>query len=214
MTVFARRLGTILVWASQEVVNGPTKCRVLARGANSPGLIKYCINTRFRSKHDVNVNHYCDNIVPITACLLGRPPSLCKYLGQSVKSSTISFISGKLQFSLAEHIFIWHVIGLNIPMSASRSLLLLLKPTALALEGKTKLFMNNYCLRNPQAPATQKPEKQTQGSNQLLTAPLNLSSVSVSNTVSGRSFHKRFRAGRKHLTNLDVLHLDTSNSNG
>ena len=97
-------------------------------------------------------------------------------------------------------------------MSASWSLLLLLNPAALALEGKTKLFMN--FLRNPTSTATQKPEKQTQGRNQLLTASLNPSSVSVSNTVSGRSFHKRFRAGKKHLANLDVLHLDTSNSNG
>ena len=71
MTVSARHLETILVWASQDVVNGPTKSRVLARGANSLGPIKYCINTRFLSKHDSNVKRHWDYIVPITACLLG-----------------------------------------------------------------------------------------------------------------------------------------------
>ena len=50
--------------------------------------------------------------------------------------------------------------------------------------------------------------------NKRLTAPLNTSKVPVSNTVLGRSFHTRVWAGRKHRANWDVLHLDTSNSNG
>ena len=58
MTVSARGLETILVLASQDVVNGPTKFRVLAHCANSLGPIKYRINIRFLSKHDVNVKRY------------------------------------------------------------------------------------------------------------------------------------------------------------
>ena len=52
----------------------------------------------------------------------------------------------------------------------------------------------------------------TRGSNQRLTAPLNPSSVPVSNTVQGRSLHIITKAGRKHLANM-VFTLDTSNSN-
>ena len=52
-------------------MNGPTKSRVLAGCANSLEPIKYLTNTGFLSKHDVNVKRYWDNIVPITASLLG-----------------------------------------------------------------------------------------------------------------------------------------------
>ena len=57
-------------------------------------------------------------------------------------------------------------------------------------------------------------EKYTQGGNQRLTAPLNPSNVPVPNTAQGRSSHTRVWAGKKHLANWDVLHLDTTNSNG
>ena len=67
LTVSARRSETVLVWAWQDVVNGQTKFRVLARCENSIGPIKYRINTRFLSKYDVNVNRYWDNIVPLTS---------------------------------------------------------------------------------------------------------------------------------------------------
>ena len=71
MTVFARRSETILVWASQDIVKGPVKFRTLGRCANSIGPIKYRIDIRFLSIHDVNLKRYCGNFVPITACLLG-----------------------------------------------------------------------------------------------------------------------------------------------
>ena len=45
-------------------------------------------------------------------------------------------------------------------------------------------------------------ENATQGSNQRLTAPLNQSSIPVSNTALGRSFHSRTWAGRKDLSKL------------
>ena len=77
MTVFARRLETIQVWASQNV-NGPAKFRTLARCANSHGPIKYCINRRFLLIYDENLNRYWGNIVPIPACLLGHVTTVCE----------------------------------------------------------------------------------------------------------------------------------------
>ena len=74
MTVSARRLETVLVWASQDVVNGPTISLVLARCANSLGPIKYRINTRFLSIHDIKLKRYWDNIVRTPLCLLGTSP--------------------------------------------------------------------------------------------------------------------------------------------
>ena len=71
MTVSARRFEIILLWASQDVVKGPTKSSLLARCANSLGPIKYLLNRRFLYKHDVNVKRYWLNIIPTTACLLG-----------------------------------------------------------------------------------------------------------------------------------------------
>ena len=52
------------------------------------------------------------------------------------------------------------------------------------------------------------------GCNQRLIGPLNPSSVLVSHTVYVRSCHIRTWAGRKDLANWEVIHLDTSNSNG
>ena len=69
-------------------------------------------------------------------------------------------------------------------------------------------------LATPQAPVSRKTKKQTEWSNQRLTASLNPSNFPVSNTVQGRSFHTRVSADKKHLANWDVLHLDTWNSNG
>ena len=73
-TVSARRLEKLFWFGSHKTSQtGQQKSRVLARNANSRGPIKYRIkNTRFLSKHDVNVKRYWDNIVPITACLLGN----------------------------------------------------------------------------------------------------------------------------------------------
>ena len=62
---------------------------------------------------------------------------------------------------------------------------LLLKPAAQAQVLKTNMF-TKLAYETPHAPQTRKTERQTQGSNQLLTAPLNPSNVSVSNTVQGR----------------------------
>ena len=76
MAAFGRGFGTILVWASQDVVNGSIKSRVLTHCANSLGPIKYRLNIWFLSKHDVNVKRCSDNIVPITACLLGQTHSV------------------------------------------------------------------------------------------------------------------------------------------
>ena len=53
-----------------------------------------------------------------------------------------------------------------------------------------------------------------QRSNQQFTASLNPSSVPVPKTVYEKSFHVRTWAGMRYLANWDVLHLDTSNSNG
>ena len=58
MIVSARSFETILVWASQVVVNGPTKSRVLARCANYQGPVKYGINSHIMSKHDVSVKRW------------------------------------------------------------------------------------------------------------------------------------------------------------
>ena len=71
MTVFARRFETILGWASQDVVNGPTKSRVLARCVNSLALLNIVLNKRLLSKHDINVKRYWDNIVPIKVVFAG-----------------------------------------------------------------------------------------------------------------------------------------------
>ena len=68
-----------------------------------------------------------------------------------------------------------------------RKQLLLLKPAAQVQVGKTKFFVTTF--PTPQAPTPKKTEKQTQGSNQRLTALLIPSKVSVSNTVYGRIFH-------------------------
>ena len=68
------------------------------------------------------------------------------------------------------------------PTSYSSILLLLLKPAPQTQVGKTKLVTNWWA--TSRAPAPPKTEKTTtQGSNQRLTAPLNLSSIPVSNTV-------------------------------
>ena len=65
MTASARQFETILVWASQAIVNGPTKSRVLARCANSLGHIKYRINTHFfvqtQRKRETLLGQYCTN---------------------------------------------------------------------------------------------------------------------------------------------------------
>ena len=90
--------------------------------------------------------------------------------------------------------------------------LLLLKTAVQAQVGKIKLYINFYATL--QAPAKRKTEKQTKGSYQRLTAPLNPSNIPLSNIVQGRSFHTRVWAGRKHRANCYVLHIDTSNSNG
>ena len=67
-------------------------------------------------------------------------------------------------------------------------LLLSLKPTAQAQVGKTKFFI--YYFRNPTSTCvTETGANTTQGSNQRLPPPLNLSSVLVSNTVYRKSFH-------------------------
>ena len=71
MTVFAQRCEIILVWASQNVVKGPTKSWTLTSCADSLGPVKYRINTRFLSIYVVNLKSYLGNIVLITACLLG-----------------------------------------------------------------------------------------------------------------------------------------------
>ena len=88
-------------------------------------------------------------------------------------------------------------------------LLLLLKPAIHAKVGKNKVVYK--LLPQPASPKTE--ENTTQGKNQRLPAPLNPFSVTVSNTVNGRSFHIRTWGGIKHVANWDVLHLDTSNSN-
>ena len=82
-------------------------------------------------------------------------------------------------------------------------LLLQLKPSAQAQGGKQSL---KNAFATPQASLPRKTqENTTQGSNQRLAAPFNHSSVPVSNTVLGRSFHIRTWAGRKYLANLHVL---------
>ena len=80
MAVFARGFGTILVWAPQDVVNGPIKSRTLARCANSLGTIKYRRNKCFLSIHDVYMKRYWGNIVPITACWIEL--GMKRYVGE------------------------------------------------------------------------------------------------------------------------------------
>ena len=60
----------------------------------------------------------------------------------------------------------------------------------------------------------EKTEKQSQGSDKRLTAPLNPSIVPFVKHSVGKVILTRVWAGRKHFANWDVLHLDTSNSNG
>ena len=80
-----------------------------------------------------------------------------------------------------------------------------IKTTVLQIAGTT-----------PQAPTPQNKEKNSSGcwllTNQRLTAPLEPPNEKDSNTPSGRPFHARTLAGRKHLETLDVLQLRTSNS--
>ena len=92
------------------------------------------------------------------------------------------------------------------------SLFIIIKTSSTGPSGKNKIV--HKLLSQPHKHlTTENWRAPTQGSNQRLTAPLNPSSIPVSNTVLGRSFHNRTWAGKKALSNCDVLHLDTSNSN-
>ena len=86
------------------------------------------------------------------------------------------------------------------------AIIIIIKPEAQAQVGKIKNV--SKLLSKPHKhlrPGNQK--NTTHGSNRRLTAPLNPSNVQVSNTVYGRSFHM------KYFADLDVQHVDTSNSN-
>ena len=89
-------------------------------------------------------------------------------------------------------------------------LLLLLKPAAQAQVGRIVYKL----LSHPTSTNAKENCKTAQGNNQRLTAPLNPSNDPVSSTMYGRFFSTRVWAGSKHLSNSDVLHLDTSNFNG
>ena len=84
--------------------------------------------------------------------------------------------------------------------------------TEQAQEGKTKLFIN--CFRNPTSTcATEIWRKHNSGKQPTVDCTLEpIHRAGVKHSV-GRSFHIRTWAGRKGPANLDVLHLDTSNSN-
>ena len=60
-------------------------------------------------------------------------------------------------------------------------IIIIIKTSSTGPDGKTELFIN--CLCNPTSTCATENKKQTQWSNQQLTAPLNPSNVPVSNTV-------------------------------
>ena len=91
-------------------------------------------------------------------------------------------------------------------------LLLLVKPAAQAKVGKTKLFIN--CFRNPTSTcATENWTKHHSGKHRTVDCTLeSIQRSSVKHSV-GKVITQSNLSRRKDLANLDVLHLDTSNSN-
>ena len=112
-------------------------------------------------------------------------------IGSTIRELSISFSLSVLEVMLYTYIDSVFIISITVryggrfledPPARAPILVSLLKPAAQAQVDKTKLFINCLCA-TPQAHAQRKTEKQTQGSNQRLTSPLNPSNVPVSTTV-------------------------------
>ena len=130
---------------------------------------------------------------------------------RGLPTSLLDESSNKFYIQVLQSILIFYFSSVLIHINyVLLLLLLLLKPAAQAQVGKNKLYINGF--RNPASTcATENRKNTTQRSNQQLTARLSLANVMVPNTLYGMSFHIGTWAG---FTNWDVLHLDTSNSNG
>ena len=84
----------------------------------------------------------------------------------------------------------------------------IIKTSTIGPSGKNKkLFIISYA--TPQAPAPCKTEKQIQGSNQRLTAPLNPSNIPVSNSVGEVIPHTSLYMGAlAHWNNKNEIRLE------